>query len=115
MAELTFLISIIVSGTIVASASIVSPASIAKMFSSIDLQSAYYQIRLTPEDVPKTAFTTPLGLYEFRVLCFGLTNVPCTFQNIVNDVLQDGIGEFVIAYLDDIVILWSVKLSVSTA
>ena len=76
----------------------------AKVFSSIDLQSAYYQVRLKPEDVPKTAFTTPLGLYEFRVLCFGLTNAPGTFQNIMNDVLKDVIGKFVIVYLDDIVV-----------
>ena len=42
----------------------------AKVFSSIDLQSAYYQVRLKPDDVPKTALTTPMGLYEFRVLVF---------------------------------------------
>ena len=48
----------------------------AQVFSSIDLQSAYYQVRLKPEDVPKTAFTTPMGLYEFRVLCFGQTLNP---------------------------------------
>ena len=76
----------------------------AQVFSSIDLQSAYYQVRLKPEDVPKTAFTTPLGLYEFRVLCFGLTNAPGTFQNIMNDVLKDVVGKFVIVYLDDIVV-----------
>ena len=60
-----------------------------RVLSSIDLQSAYYQVRLKPEDVPKTAFTTPMGLYEFRVLCFGLTNAPGTFQNIMNDVLRE--------------------------
>ena len=76
----------------------------ASIFSSIDLQSAYYQVRLKPEDVPKTAFTTPLGLFEFRVLCFGLTNAPGIFQNIMNDVLGDVIGKFVIVYLDDIVV-----------
>ena len=75
----------------------------AKVFSSIDLQSAYYQVRLKPEDVPKTAFTTPLGLYEFRVLCFGLTNAPGTFQNIMNGVLKNVIGKVVVVYLDDIV------------
>ena len=78
----------------------------AQVFSSIDLQSAYYQVRLKPVDVPKTAFTRPLGLYEFRVLCFGLTNALGTFQNIMNsnDVLKDVIGKFVIVYLDDIVV-----------
>ena len=76
----------------------------AKVFSSIDLQSAYYQVRLKPDDVPKTAFTTPMGLYEFRVLCFGLTNAPGTFQNNMNNVLKDVLGKFVLVYLDDIVI-----------
>ena len=76
----------------------------ATVFSSIDLQSAYNQVRLKPEDVPKTAFTTPFGLFEFKVLCFGLTNAPGTFQNIMNDVLRDVIGKFVLVYLDDIVI-----------
>ena len=51
----------------------------AKVFSSIDLQSAYHQVRLKPEDVPKTAFTTPFGLFEYMVLCFGLSNAPATF------------------------------------
>lgn len=75
-----------------------------QVFSSIDLQSAYYQVRLKPEDVPKTAFTTPLGLFEFRVLCFGLTNALGTFQNTMNDVLRNVIGKFAIVYLDDIVV-----------
>ena len=54
--------------------------------------------------MPKTAFTTPFGLFKFKVLCFGLTNAPGTFQNIMNDVLKDVIGKFVLVYLDDIVI-----------
>ena len=74
------------------------------VFNSIDLQSAYNQVRLKPEDIPKTAFTTPFGLFEFKVLCFGLTNAPGTFQNIMNEVLRDVIGKFVLVYLDDIVI-----------
>ena len=54
--------------------------------------------------MPKTACTTPLGLCEFRVLCFGLTTAPGTFHNIMNDVLKDVIGKFVIVYLNDIVV-----------
>ena len=76
----------------------------AKVFSSIDLQSAYHQVRLKPEDVPKTAFTTPMGLYESLVLTFGLTNAPGTFQSVMNEVLGDVIGKFVLVYLDDLVI-----------
>ena len=52
----------------------------------------------------KTAFTTLNGLYEFRVLCFGLTNAPGTFQNIMNNVLKDVVGKSVLVYLDDIVV-----------
>ena len=76
----------------------------ATVFSSIDLQSAYHQVRLKPEDVPKTAFTTPFGLFEYTVLCFGLTNAPATFQSVMNDVLRDVLGKFVLVYLDDIIV-----------
>lgn len=76
----------------------------AKYFSSLDLTQAYYQVRLKPEDVPKTAFTTPDGLYEFKVLCFGLSNAPATFQTIVNTIFSDCVGKFLLAYLDDLMI-----------
>ena len=80
-----------------------------EVFSSIDLQSAYYQVRLKPEDVPEIAFTTPQGLSEFKVLCLGLTNAPGTFQNIMNDVFKDVIGKFILVYLDDIVVFSETK------
>ena len=74
------------------------------VFSCLDLQQAYHQIRLRDEDVQKTAFTTPEGLFEYKVLCFGLTNAPATFQALMNDVLHEHIGKYCLVYLDDILI-----------
>jgi hypothetical protein len=73
-------------------------------FSSIDLRSGYYQLRITPEDIPKTAFRTVLGHYQFKVLCFGLTNAPAAFQSAMNTVLGEYLHDFVVVYLDDILI-----------
>ena len=60
----------------------------AKVFTSLDLQSGYQQIRITPEDVAKIAFRTPFGHYQFKVLSFGLTNAPATFQAAMNNMLR---------------------------
>ena len=74
----------------------------ATTFTSLDLMSAYHQIRLTEEDMPKTAFRTPFGLYEYKVMPFGLTNCPSVFMAAMNDILSD--LPFVTVYLDDILI-----------
>lgn len=74
------------------------------VFSSSDLQSGYRQIRISEEDVPKTAFRTHIGLYQFRVLSFSLCNAPATFQAAMNDVFAPYIAKFVLVYLDDILI-----------
>ena len=74
----------------------------ATVFSTLDLLSAYHQIKLTDEDIPKSAFRTPKGLYEYKVMPFGLTNAPSVFMAAMNDILAD--FGFVAVYLDDILI-----------
>ena len=76
----------------------------ASLFSCLDLQQAYHQIRLNPADVSKTAFTTPLGLYEYLVLPFGLCNAPSTFQAVINSVIGQELRHCCLVYLDDIVV-----------
>ncbi|KAJ9517295.1 hypothetical protein QJQ45_009191 [Haematococcus lacustris] len=76
-----------------------------KVFSSLDLQAGYHQIRITEEDVPKTAFLTPVGQFQFKVLCFGLTNAPATFQRVMNTVFKPLINKSVLVYIDDTLVM----------
>ncbi|KAG1468527.1 hypothetical protein G6F56_003781 [Rhizopus delemar] len=76
----------------------------ANFFSSIDLKSGYHQVRIKEDDIPKTAFNTRYGSFEFMVLPFGLTNSPPTFQKMMNSILGEFIDKFVLVYLDDILI-----------
>ena len=67
----------------------------------MNLRSGYHQIRISDEDVEKTAFTTPFGHHEFKVLSFGLTNAPGTFQSIMNRIFGRHLDDFMLVYLDD--------------
>ena len=76
----------------------------AKLFSSIDLISGYWQIELDPSDKEKSAFTTSCGLYEFNVMPFGLCGAPSTFQRLMETVLAGLQWEICLVYLDDVII-----------
>ncbi|KAK1604694.1 hypothetical protein QYE76_028367, partial [Lolium multiflorum] len=76
----------------------------ATVFSKIDLRTGYHQLKIRATDIPKTAFTTRYGLYEYNVMSFGLTNAPAYFMNLMNKIFMNFLDKFVVVFIDDILI-----------
>jgi hypothetical protein len=75
-----------------------------KLFSKVDLHSGYHQIKIRLKDVPKIAFSTRYGLYEYLVVSFGLTNAPAHFMYLMNSVFMPELDKFVVVFIDDILV-----------
>jgi hypothetical protein len=76
----------------------------ARVFSMIDLRTGYHQLKIRATDIPKIAFTTRYGLYEYTIMSFGLTNAPAYFMNLMNKVFMEFLDKFVVVFIDDMLI-----------
>jgi hypothetical protein len=76
----------------------------AHIFLKIDLRSGYHQIKIREEDIPKAAFPTRYGLYEYLVMSFGLANAPTQFMYLMNSVFMEELDKFVMVFIDDILV-----------
>jgi hypothetical protein len=76
----------------------------ASVFSKIDLIMGYHQLRIWESDIPKIAFCTRYGLYEYTMMSYGLTNAPAYFMYLMNEVCMDYLDKFIVVFIDDILI-----------
>jgi hypothetical protein len=76
----------------------------AKVFSKIYLRSSYHQIKIRASDIPKAAFSTRYGLYEYLVMSFGLANAPAYFMYLMNSFFMPELDKFVVVFIDDILV-----------
>jgi hypothetical protein len=76
----------------------------ANVFSKIDLCTGYHQLKVRESDIPKTAFTTRYGLFEYTMMSFGLTNAPAYFMNLMNKVFMKFLNKFVVVFIDNILV-----------
>ena len=76
----------------------------AKIYSRIDLRSGYWQMPVRPTDIPKTAFRTRYGHYEWLMMPFGVSNAPSQFMALVNDIFADLLDDCLVIFLDDLIV-----------
>ena len=81
----------------------------AKFFSKNDLRLGYHQIKIREEDIPKTAFSTRYGLYEYTIMSFGLTNDPAYFMYLMNSIFFEELDVSVVIFIDDILIFFKTE------
>jgi hypothetical protein len=75
-----------------------------QVFSKIDLRYGYHQIKIRVDDIPKIAFSTRYGVYEYLAMSFGLTNAPAHFMYLMNSVFMPELDKFVVVFIDDILV-----------